>query len=42
MLVWLFYMFINKCFLKLKILLVLEKEFEVDGMGNFVSGFDGK
>lgn len=35
-------MFINKCFLILKILLVLEKEFEVDGMGNFVLGFDGK
>lgn len=42
MLVRLFYMLINKCLLKLKIPLVLEKEPEVDGMGNPVSGPDGK
>lgn len=42
MLVQLFYMLINKCLLILKIPLVLEKEPEVDGMGNPVSGPDGK
>lgn len=42
MLVRLFYMLINKCLLILKIPLVLEKEPEVDGMGNPVSGPDGK
>lgn len=42
MLVRLFYMLLNKCLLKLKIPLVLEKEPEVDGMGNPVSGPDGK
>lgn len=36
------YVIVNNFFYILKILLVFEKEFEVDGMGNFVSGFDGK
>lgn len=36
------YVIVNNFFYILKILLVFEKEFEVDGMGNFVLGFDGK